>query len=402
MAVAGLSTAACVGSVYWNLLDKAIDARFYLARKGDRNLNLMESCDVLIIGGGPAGSTCARILHQAGLDVVVMDKKLFPRGKVCAGWITPEVVATLQLNVEEYSRTRVFQPIIGFRSGILGGKQVETFYDDVVSYGILRREFDEYLLGRCGARLLLGVEFKTIARDGNRWCINDSINARLVIGAGGHFCPEIEFELSQEQIPHCKVRPEVFELYFCNDLQGYGWCFRKGNVLNVGLGREDSNAVSHQTKQFLRFLKLCNHVPEDTPEKCPGHAYILYGHTQRELFRDGLMLIGDAAGLAYPQSGEGIRPAVESGLLAAETILSAKGNFCRERLAPYADRLIQRFGKPRPAAHPKGLTASLERMFAGTHWFTRRIILDRWFLHRSLPALPGVDPPRTILQTAEA
>ena len=133
----------------------------------------------------------------------------------------------------------------------------------------------------------------------------------------------------REQIPCCQVRPEILELYFCNDR-----CFRKGNILNVGLGREHSNSVSHETKEFLRLLKLSNHIPEDTPEKCPGHAYILWGHTRRELIRDGLMLIGDAAGLAYPQSGEGIRTAVESGVLAAETILSAKGNFRKNGLSP--------------------------------------------------------------------
>ena len=369
----------------------------------------MESCDVLIVGGGPAGSTCARILHQAGMKVIVMDKKHFPRGKVCAGWITPEVVATLELDVEEYSQGRVCQPIIGFCSGTLGRKRVETRYDKAVSYGILRREFDEYLLRRCGAQLLLGMEYKAMVRDSNGWRVNDLIHARLVIGAGGHFCPiarfmgaeagkreilvaaqEVEFELSREQIPCCQVRPEILELYFCNDLQGYGWCFRKGNVLNVGLGREHSNSVSHETKEFLRLLKLSNHIPEDTPEKCPGHAYILYGHTQRELIRDGLMLIGDAAGLAYPQSGEGIRTAVESGVLAAETIVSAKGNFCRERLVPYTERLIQRFGRPRPAAYPKGPIASLERVLTGTRWFSRHVILDRWFLHRHVPALAGM------------
>jgi threonine dehydrogenase-like Zn-dependent dehydrogenase len=51
---------------------------------------LMESCDVLIVGGGPAGSTCARILHRAGIKVIIMDKKHFHRSKVCAGWITPK------------------------------------------------------------------------------------------------------------------------------------------------------------------------------------------------------------------------------------------------------------------------------------------------------------------------
>jgi flavin-dependent dehydrogenase len=64
------------------------------------------------------------------------------------------------------------------------------------------------------------------------------------------------------------------------------------------------------------------------------------GHTRREIFGDGLILIGDAGGLAYPHSGEGIRTAVESALLAAETIISAKGDFGRAKLAPYEQRLF--------------------------------------------------------------
>jgi flavin-dependent dehydrogenase len=263
----------------------------------------------------------------------------------------------------------------------------------VVSFGILRREFDDYLLQRCGARLRLGEEFKTIAKDGISWRVNDFIQARLVIGAGGHFCPvarflgsksagreivvaaqEIEFELTEEQIRDCKVRPEVPEIYFCNDLKGYGWSFRKGNFLNI-----------------LGFLKYCSRVPQDTPDKFHGHAYILYGHTQREILGDGLILIGDAAGLAYPLSGEGIRTAVESGLLAAETIISAKGDFGRRKLAPYVQRLLHRFGKPKAVAHPKGLNASLVRMLLGTRWFSRHVAADRWFLHRHVPALVGME-----------
>ena len=53
---------------------------------------LMTACDVLIVGGGPAGSTCAWKLRRPGLDVVVWDRQTFPRDKVCAGWITPQVV----------------------------------------------------------------------------------------------------------------------------------------------------------------------------------------------------------------------------------------------------------------------------------------------------------------------
>jgi geranylgeranyl reductase family protein len=370
----------------------------------------MESCDVLIIGGGPAGSTCATILHRAGLDVVVMDKKRFPRVKLCAGWITPAVIDALGLDTKEYSQGRIFQPITGFRTGILGRKEIETFYEHVVSYGILRCEFDDYLLQRCGARLRLGEELKTIVKSRVGWRVNDSIEARLVVGAGGHFCPvahfmgakvaareivvaaqEVEFELTEGQIRDCKVKPEIPEIYFCDDLKGYGWAFRKGNFLNIGLGREDSSSVSRQTKQFLGLLKSRSRVPQDTPENFHGHAYILYGHTRREILGDGLILVGDAAGLAYPQSGEGIRTAVESGILAAETIISAKRDFGRTKLAPYAQRLLHRFGKPKAVAHPKGLKASLERMLIDTQWFSRHVILNRWFLHSQLPALVGVE-----------
>jgi geranylgeranyl reductase family protein len=370
----------------------------------------MDSCDVLIIGGGPAGSTCARELQGSGLHVIVMDKRSFPRHKTCAGWITPEVVKALQINLEEYSRRHILQPITGFRAGVLGRKQIEIFYKHVVSFGIRRYEFDDYLLQRCGAQLRLGEELKTIERVGTGWRVNNSIEARLVIGAGGHFCPvarfmeakgaqreivvaaqELEFQLTEEQAADCRVSPEIPEIYFCHDLKGYGWCFRKGNFLNIGLGRERSSSVTRHTKQFLSFLKSRSRVPQDTLDGFHGHAYIVYGHTRRQIFGEGLILIGDAAGLAYPHSGEGIRTAVESALLAADTIISAKGDFRRTKLAPYEQRLFCRFGTPRPIAQPEGLTASLVRMLLGTPWFLRHVAADRWFFHRQVPALVATE-----------
>ena len=56
----------------------------------------VDTCDVVIVGGGPAGSACAWRLRQAGLEVVVIDKAIFPRDKVCAGWITPQVLDDLR------------------------------------------------------------------------------------------------------------------------------------------------------------------------------------------------------------------------------------------------------------------------------------------------------------------
>ncbi len=150
----------------------------------------MLDTEVLIIGGGPAGSTLARALKQAGKDVVIMDKAEFPRDKVCAGWVTPAVMQELEIDLEDYARDHVLQPIHGFRTGQIGQQQVQSdFPGEPASYGIRRIEFDHYLLQRCGAELLLGQAFESMQREADGWLVNDTIRAHLVVGAGGHFCP---------------------------------------------------------------------------------------------------------------------------------------------------------------------------------------------------------------------
>lgn len=370
----------------------------------------MESCDVLIVGGGPAGSSCAWQLRRHGLDVVVMDKAQFPRDKVCAGWITPAVVETLRLDTGDYAKQRVLQPISAFRTGLIDGNDIETRYPAAVSYGIRRCEFDDYLLRRSGARLQLGQTLDSLARDGSQWIVNGNISTPLVIGAGGHFCPvarfmgaklgadepaitakEIEFEMSPSQREDCRVRGDTPELYFCRDLKGYGWCFRKGDYLNIGLGREGGHRLSEQIEYFCDFLRQRGRIPQDIPDNFHGHAYLLYGHAMRKQFDDGMLLVGDAAGLAYPQSGEGIRPAVESGLMAAATILSVRGDYRRERLQVYPSRLVVHFGAA--AAKSTAWRAFLRNLLAGkllnNKWFTRHVVLDRWFLHANQAAMPA-------------
>lgn len=368
----------------------------------------MESCDALIVGGGPAGSSCARELHRHGLDVLVMDKERFPRNKVCAGWITPAVVEALRLDTEDYARQHVLQPITAFRTGLIGGRELETRYPVAVSYGIRRFELDDYLLQRSGARLLQGQSMESMERHGGGWLVNNAITTPLIIGAGGHFCPvarflgarvgagepavtakEVEFEMNAAQREACKVTGDTPELYFCRDMKGYGWCFRKGNHLNIGLGREDNHRLSEQLRDFCDFLRQRGRIPHGIPDKFHGHAYLLYGRAARKQLDDGTLLIGDAAGLAYPQSGEGIRPAVESGLMAAATILEARGDYRLRQLQPYASRLVARFGATAAPAGigPESLRNFLAGILLANKWFTRHVVLDRWFLHNHQPAI---------------
>lgn len=375
----------------------------------------MDSCEVLIVGGGPGGSTCARELAAAGVDVCLIDKSGFPRDKVCAGWITPQVVRSLELDLDEYALGRTLQPIRAFTTGTLDdGAAAVVAYDDVVSHAIRRCEFDDYLLRRSGAGLRLGESVRHIERDARGWVVNGDISARMLVGAGGHFCPvarwlgaqlgggesivaaqEAEFELSQEQAATCTLRGEQAELYFCNDLRGYGWCVRKGDMLNVGLGREDNRALAEHVQAFWEWLENVGKVPRGLEPRFKGHAYLLYSRARRPLLRDGVLLVGDAAGLAYPQSGEGIRPAVESGIMAAQAILAARGDYRRARLARYLGLLATRYGRRNaPHARPArsaGAIARLRNVIARkllvNPQFARRVVLDEWFLHRRQPAL---------------
>jgi 2-polyprenyl-6-methoxyphenol hydroxylase-like FAD-dependent oxidoreductase len=192
----------------------------------------------------------------------------------------------------------------------------------------------------------------------------------------------------------CRVQEQVPELYFCNDMKGYGWCFRKRNYLNVGLGRMDQHRLSEHVGTFVRFLKAQGRVRFDLSAPMLGHAYLLRGCAKREVAGDGFVLVGDAAGLAYAQSGEGIRPAIESGLMAAEAIVRAGGRYTGTALEPYREMLRSRFGEtPGDWAStvgrrlPDTWRSTAGRLLLRTGWFTRKLVLDRWFLHSAQPAL---------------
>ncbi|HEV7499758.1 MAG TPA: NAD(P)/FAD-dependent oxidoreductase, partial [Vicinamibacteria bacterium] len=373
--------------------------------------------DAIVVGGGPAGSTLAGRLHAGGLDVLVLDRAVFPRDKLCAGWITPGVVEALALDLEEYGRSHVLQPITRFRTGVIGARAIETDYGRPVSYGILRSEFDDFLLRRSGAPVLSGVAVDAIERAEGRWIVNGGVRTPLLVGAGGHFCPvarrlgarrerdpvvvaqEVEWPVPSEQEGTFAARGDTPELYFSPDLKGYGWCFRKGDRLNVGLGRLDAHGLGAHIAVFREFLRAEGRVPADLPARWKGHAYLLYERERPRIVDDGALLVGDAAGLAYAASGEGIRPAVESGLMAARTILAARKRYGREDLAPY-DRVVRaRFGGRRAQGSlplPPGLVAAAGRTLFGLSWFTRRIVLDRWFLHAGQPAWDRAAPTASL------
>jgi geranylgeranyl reductase family protein len=359
----------------------------------------MARCDALIVGGGPAGSTCARLLRLAGWNVIVLDRARFPRDKVCGGWITPEVFPLLDLDPDTYRATGLtLQEIRGFKTGVLGGRAIETRYPHAVSYAIRRCEFDNFLLRRAGVPVVEATALATLTRRGDIWIANGEFEAPVIVGAGGHFCPvarhlqgdrdsaapvvakELEYRLDGAS----SVASDTPELFFSRDLEGYGWCVRKGDYLNVGIGRRDRGDFGSHVRDFMEFLASTGRAP-GAGRPWHGHAYHARGTGIRPLSAGGVLIVGDAAGLAYPESGEGIRPAIESGRLAARTLIAAGGRYGLDQLRPYETSMREQHHPPTPTPGwiQPAVKALGRTLLQHSPAFTRRVVLDRWFLRSS-------------------
>jgi flavin-dependent dehydrogenase len=293
----------------------------------------VRSAEVIIVGGGPAGSAAARRLRQAGRDVVVLDKAAFPRPKLCAGWITPQVVSDLELDSSAYphrflSFRRLQWHIKGLRLPV-----------PCVQHSIRRFEFDAWLLERSGAPVEQHT-VKDIRRDGEGFLIDEAWRCRYLIGAGGTSCP-VYRTLFRDQLGRDRALQTVtLELefpwdwrdadchlwFFEHGLPGYSWYVPKARGwLNVGIGGMAARLKrrGEDIRQHWEHLsgKLQSQFGIRLPEAPSGYSYYVRGalHPAR---LGNAFLTGDAAGLATRDLCEGIGPAIRSGQRAAESILT--------------------------------------------------------------------------------
>jgi flavin-dependent dehydrogenase len=281
---------------------------------------------------------------------------------------------------------------------VIGGWSREIRYPAVISYAIRRCEFDHFLLRRADTDVHDGTPVGSLERVGDRWMVNDRYETPVLVGAGGHFCPvarhlrgdaadsqpvvaqEVEFPLGDRA---ATIDEDVPELFFCRDLDGYAWCVRKGEYLNVGIGRRHSDGFISHRQAFAALLDRAGKVDGDALGLWCGHAYLAGGAGLRPLVGDRVLLIGDAAGLAYPESGEGIRPAIESGIAAARTLVRAAGAYGAEQLRPYEALMRHRHPPASAIPLPKRLVAAVGRALLGSTLFARHFVIDRWFLRRN-------------------
>lgn len=292
----------------------------------------MRNVDVLVVGGGPAGSSAAWRLRAAGADVVVLDRDAFPRLKLCAGWITPEVVRDLEMDVAAYPHRFLTFHRMRARFRRIGVSL------PCVQHSIRRFEFDAWLLQRSGAEVVCH-NVRQIRRDGEHFIVDESWRARHLVGAGGTSCPvyrslfrdanprvrELQTVALEHELEYDWQDGDCHLWFFDQGLPGYAWYVPKQNGwVNVGIGalaqrlKARGEDIQQHWEHFVRVLG--RRLVRGAQLEPAGYSYYLRGPV--EVVRIGNAYItGDAAGLATRDMCEGIGPAVRSGLRAAESIL---------------------------------------------------------------------------------
>lgn len=293
----------------------------------------MRQADAIVVGGGPAGSTCAWKLRSAGLDVLVLDRARFPRDKLCAGWVTPKVMADLELDPCHYPHSfMTFDKLHVHWKGL--GKKLRA-----PQHSIRRFEFDNFLLDRSGAEVLQH-EVRAVGLVNGDYLIDGEYRCKFLVGAGGTRCPvyrsffraasprdgRLQTATLEQEIPFSWDDGTCHLWFFDDGLPGYAWYVPKANgYVNIGLGAmavQLKRRRRHLRDHWDRFVEKLKHrgLVNDRQLHPKGYSYYLRGNVDR-VRQGNALIVGDAAGLATRDMCEGIGPAVESGILAATAIV---------------------------------------------------------------------------------
>ncbi len=350
--------------------------------------SLPDRCDVLVVGAGPAGSACAQWLARAGVDVVLVDQHDFPRDKTCGDGLIPDAQAALRRLGVLDEVMQLAQPVSHVRCFAPSGRHVDVPGNLSV---LPRRELDHVLVRaaqRAGAKLVTPWRFDAPLQDAGRVVgarfkrggeLREVRAGHVVLATGAAPQALIAAGMCERRVPSAIGlrgyvknpamigRIKHLEVVWHKRLRpGYGWIFPcRDGVFNIGVGIIDSHKPGDHTMRdvnlrevFTAFTEL--HAP--ARELMAGGTLLgdLKGAPLRSSLvgarysQPGLLATGEAIGSTYSFTGEGIGKAMETGLLAAESLLAARdGALDAAALAAHYEAGLKRL-KPKFDLYEKG------------------------------------------------
>jgi geranylgeranyl reductase family protein len=287
------------------------------------------SYDVAIVGAGPAGSTAAHRLASAGARVLLLDKATFPRDKPCGGGVTGRAARLLPFSIEPVVEDVVDRLECGLRYRHRFSRRARA----PLAYMTQRRRLDHFLLEKAeeaGAEVRVGETAD--ARE---------LDARIVIGADGcngssakqlGLADGVVHGVALEaNYPHESRFVGAMVLEIAVIRGGYGWVFAKGDHVNVGVGGNGEEAP--RLRAELRRMCEAYGIDPDAARDTRGYRLPMR-LTRTTLARGTTAVIGDAAGLVDPLSGDGMYEAFLSAQLVTEAALDVLAGRA-ETLEPY-------------------------------------------------------------------
>jgi geranylgeranyl reductase family protein len=301
----------------------------------------MGEWDVAILGAGPAGSMAAHRLARAGARVLLVDKATFPRDKPCGGGVTGRAARLLPFSIEPVVEHVVdrLRCRLHYR-----GRGFERRADAPLAFMTQRRRLDHFLVqqaARAGTEVREGVKVADV-RENGLTVDGEDVAATIVIGADGcngtsaralGLADDVTHGVALEaNVPYDDRFARAMVLEIGAVRGGYGWIFPKGDHLNVGVGGNQEEAPALR----VELERMCEAYGLDPRSATDTRGYRLpLRRAHSSLARGTAAVIGDAAGLVDPFSGDGMYEAFLSARLVADAALDVLAGRA-PGLEPYA------------------------------------------------------------------